>query len=114
MRVESTDPYEIQPDEPVVVLQEEFGFRLWIWLPGMTATALEEWWHALPSVLPYFFDPSSLPGKMCLVRTEAQRTQYHMLAQSNQHYLGHIHEDNDSVLIRPDQTRIRHRGFHTS
>ena len=111
MRVEKTEPYTIHPNEVVVLLIEEYGYRSWIWLPKMTGRALETWWSRLPSVNRYFFDPSSLPGKMCIVRTEVQRAQFHTLSQSGTYYRGHIHQDEDSHLVRPDNTFVFHRGY---
>ena len=114
MRVEKTEPYTIHPNEVVVLLIEEYGYRSWIWLPEMTETALEDWWHILPSVDLYFFDPSSLPGKMCIVQTERQYTQFRMLSESGRCYTGHIHEDDDSYLARPDNTSVFHQGRQTT
>ena len=47
-----------------IFLQEEYGYRHWLWETGMEADALIVWWSELPTVDKYFFDPRGLPGKL--------------------------------------------------
>ena len=49
-----------------VLLDEEYGYREWLWKTGMTAEQLTEWWTSLRSVSAFFFDPSQggMPGEM--------------------------------------------------
>tara|TARA_Y100000034_G_scaffold127135_1_gene179474 strand:- start:395 stop:823 length:429 start_codon:yes stop_codon:yes gene_type:complete len=47
-----------------VGLDEEYGYRMWVWQTGMTEAELIAWWEALPSVMPYFFSPEGLPGAL--------------------------------------------------
>merc|ERR1711959_48038 len=99
------DKIETGFDEAVTVfLEEEFGYRYWIWRTGMTPTRLIAWWKALPTVSPYF-DPSKggLPGELTLAGS----------AQISEPgwWTSHLHTDYDSWLIRPDGTVIRHKGF---
>ena len=47
-----------------VALDEEYGYRQWLWETGMTASELEAWWTALPSVRPFSFSPEGLPGTL--------------------------------------------------
>merc|ERR1711959_267666 len=99
------DKIETGFDEAVTVfLEEEFGYRYWIWRTGMTPTRLIVWWKALPTVSPYF-DPSKggLPGELTLAGS----------AQISEPgwWTAHLHMDNDSWLIRPNGTVIRHKGF---
>ena len=47
-----------------VFLEEECGYRYWLWETGMDADALMAWWSDLPAVDEYFFDPRGLPGKL--------------------------------------------------
>jgi hypothetical protein len=114
MRVESTSVYPLPPGELLVLLVEEYGYGYWLWIPYMTAAELEDWWRELPSVNPYFFDPSGLPGQMCVVHTPEQHAQFDTLRESNHHYTGHIHQDDDSFLARPDKSRIFHQGFQAA
>ncbi len=52
-----------------VMLDEEYGYREWLWKTGMTAEQLTEWWTNLTSVSAFFFDPSQsgMPGEMLQV-----------------------------------------------
>tara|TARA_B100001094_G_scaffold282235_1_gene294207 strand:+ start:695 stop:1168 length:474 start_codon:yes stop_codon:yes gene_type:complete len=50
-----------------VALDEEYGYREWIWETGMTAAELEAWWSAKQSLGAYFFSPVGLPGSMMQV-----------------------------------------------
>lgn len=50
-----------------VLLQEEYGYRLWVWETGMTAFELEAWWSSCESLHPYFFTPVGLPGDLIQV-----------------------------------------------
>ena len=36
-----------QSDQTVVLLQEEYGFREWVWWTGMSEKELIAWWSAL-------------------------------------------------------------------
>lgn len=47
-----------------VYLNEEYGYRQWVWETGMTRDQLIEWWTVLETVEPYFFDATKLPGKL--------------------------------------------------
>ena len=47
-----------------IFLQEEYGYRYWLWETGMDAGALMKWWCELPSVDAYFFSPRTLPGNV--------------------------------------------------
>lgn len=47
-----------------VFLEEEYGYRYWLWETGMDADALIVWWSKLTTVDKYFFDPRTLPGKL--------------------------------------------------
>jgi len=48
-----------------IFLQEEYGYRHWLWETGMDADALTKWWRNQRVGGPdYFFDPRTLPGKL--------------------------------------------------
>ena len=53
---------EADAEETVIFIEEEYGYRYWMWHTGMTRAALEEWWTSLDSVNAYFFSPLGLPG----------------------------------------------------
>ena len=49
----------------VVHVEEEYGYRDWLWVPDMTIDELRAWWQKLPTVAPFFFDgPVSFPGEI--------------------------------------------------
>ena len=50
-----------------VALDEEYGYREWIWHTGMTAAELTAFWEGLPTVKPYFMTPVGLPGELIQV-----------------------------------------------
>lgn len=47
-----------------VLLDEEYGYRTWVWETGMIASELEAYWTGLPSVLPFFHSIDNLPGDL--------------------------------------------------
>ena len=48
----------------MLLLDEEYGYRTWLWHTGMTPDELVAFWEGLESVMPYFFDPRKLPGTL--------------------------------------------------
>ena len=70
--------------EIVVLLEEEFGYRHWVWMPEMSAEELKEWWQAIPTVAPYFYDgPKAFPGQIHQIywETKYQRESEHCETQ---------------------------------
>ena len=56
------------PDNTVIVsLDEEYGYREWIWFTGMTPADLEAYWTGLTTVAPFFMTPVGLPGHLVQV-----------------------------------------------
>lgn len=47
-----------------VYLEEEYGYREWIWFTGMSAADLEAYWTGLASVNPFAMTPVGLPGEL--------------------------------------------------
>lgn len=54
-------------DNIIVSLDEEYGYREWIWFTGMTAADLVSYWTGLNSVSPFFATPVGLPGDLVQV-----------------------------------------------
>lgn len=51
-----------------VMLDEEYGYRTWIWHTGMTEEELVAWYGNLESVEPFFYNPDgTLPGTVTAV-----------------------------------------------
>jgi len=128
------------PQEIVVLLEEEFGYRHWVWIPEMSAEELKEWWQAIPTVAPYFYDgPKTFPGKVhriyyekdyvresehldatlekdefFFVQEGAGRTltpTSHSMRLPDKHWCAHVHMDCDSYLMTPDEEMIYHAGY---
>ena len=48
-----------------IFLEEEYGYRHWLWETCMDADSLIKWWRTGRAGGPdYFFDPRTLPGKL--------------------------------------------------
>lgn len=90
----------------VVLVNEEYGFRHWIWDTHMSKEALIEWWTNLATVEPYFFDPAKLPGNVRQVEEE----DFYQILEGNQEtpHL-HLHMDDDS-WFRLDGAILNHAG----
>jgi hypothetical protein len=108
-------------DTVKVFVEEEYGYRYWMWDTGMTPEALIAWWQALDTVHKYFFSPASLPGRMTEIavanRRDPSRKDYEAFFAAldaarlvAQGWDLHIHQDNDSDL-RHDGTTYTHAGF---
>ena len=111
----------------IVSLEEEYGYRHWVWKTGMTKQELKDWWEALETVSPFFYNPGeTLPGELIQVQSmsekfmeEADKTQDRetlekILAEGvhpSEGWTGHIHEDDDSCLCSPEGEFIFHRGM---
>ncbi|CAH0533134.1 hypothetical protein VST7929_00995 [Vibrio stylophorae] len=94
----------------LVLIDEEYGYRYWCWRPNMSAMALEAWWAALSSVEPYFMSPEPLPGEVWQIDVEQYEQQCERRAESQAYHL-HLHQDDDSVLTRPDGQPRYHLGW---
>jgi hypothetical protein len=92
------------PSNVSVLLDEEYGYRTWLWETGMTGEQLLDWWMRQTTMNDHFFDPSrSMPGKLKEVTPrEPQKGEW----------TGHIHMDDDSFLTSPDGRNHTHAG-HT-
>src|SRR4051812_10243382 len=104
------------PGKAVVALEEECGYRDWFWFSEMSCEELESWWSTLPTVSPYFYDPSKpedgaepLSGKLiqCCHRDEDKEhwAVFKLLAD----YQAHMHTDSDSYLEKT--VLIYHKGY---
>lgn len=91
-----------EPPQVIVLLEEEYGYRTWIWHTGMSEAEIVEWWKNLETVSPYFFTPVGLPG------TLKERDWDEDLPETT--WSGHIHEDGDSFLFHSRHGYIHHKG----
>jgi len=118
--------------KPLIRIEEEYGYRNWIWMPDMSEEEVIDWWKNLPSVGSFFYDgPRDLPGevfevyfdwedrdsnKFCLFRKgegrEIHQTSEFIDVPEGAWYM-HMHMDNDSILILDNDERIHHAGHVT-
>ncbi len=77
----------------------------------MSPTDLEEWWSKLESVEPYFMTPEPLPGDLYQAEDEDELDLFAELEKQSRYYSAHTHCDYDSVLLKPDKTKILHKGY---
>ena len=87
---------------PIVMIEEEYGYRYWIWEPRKTREELIEWWRAVESTDAYLFSPASLPGKVTQIRKVRQKSCL---------WYCHLHMNRDSFLKTPEGEFIDHKGY---
>jgi len=126
----------------VVLLEEEFGYRHWLWEPGLSAEELKAWWRAIPTVATYFYDgPIEFPGNVHQVYyepewrqssenmdTQLEKGEFIFVKEEGMRHLvplaetmklpddcwhAHLHVDCDSFLKPPDDECVRHAGYIT-
>lgn len=95
----------------LILLEEEYGYRRWFWFPDMPLVELESWWRNLETVDPYFMTPVPLPGDLYKAENEDEFDLFCELESSSNYHFAHIHCDDDSVLVKPDKTKIFHKGY---
>ena len=112
--------------EYVVHVEEEYGYRDWLWVPSMTIDELRVWWQKLPTVAPFFFDgPVNFPGEVHQIYFETATTfafvkegpgrvvtplHSDFLTLPKDALYMHIHEDEDSFLRIGDK-EYEHAGW---
>jgi hypothetical protein len=132
--------YREQGEHIMLLLDEEYGYRTWLWHTGKTADELVAFWEGLESVMPYFLDPRKLPGTLapawfgedaedglwsidpttlgweecdneaCCRSEHVAGTQVFVPHPKQQGWTGHIHQDDDSG-IGGDGITVRHKGY---
>lgn len=110
----------------VVCLDEEYGYRMWLWDTGMTVEELTRWWTEMATVSPHFMDPSkTLPGKLqrAYPVSETEVAVYRedladgtvdsgfLYVTTPKGWSAHLHEDDDSYLRVPTGETLHHKGF---
>ncbi len=124
----------------IVYIEEEFGYREWLWKPEMTREEIVSWWKAHASVNRYFYSgPKTFPGELQriyidfndkynsadvpfifvkelngeLIQTSDQTslTEYYKSERKNNLiWYMHLHTDGDSYLKTPEGEFIFHKG----
>ncbi len=119
----------VKPGEAVVTLSIEYGFKEYVWLPGMSCTELEKWWHRQHDfgnmIFTSHFD--FLPGKFYLENSRSYeygegRGDYYVcnnkvgiiidkLRASKLAYKCHFFCNDDSFLKTTSGRYIHHMGY---
>ena len=88
-----------------ILLEEEHGYRYWLWETGKEKQEILSWWAELETVNPFFFNPSkSLP----FGEVHSLDNDYHAELPETEAYM-HLHEDEDSFL-RVGEKLFLHKG----
>jgi hypothetical protein len=116
----------LKPDQPVVALDIEYGFKTYIWIPDMTCSELERWWlrqknvgkfYPLPAVDGVFLQDVSKCKETgdgywdYLSYDTLVWTTYNRVKNANLGYTCHLFCDDDSYLITPKNRFIHHMGY---
>ena len=90
----------------VVLVNEEYDYRHWLWLSGLTASELTEWWDNKP--ITGLCDPSKSFGGEWIGITEWWFDTALEICGSDV-WAAHFHEDDDSWLkvndVKPSRRR---------
>jgi hypothetical protein len=100
-----------------VFLNEEYGYKTWIWHPNMNEEEFTSWWESLTDsdVIKYYFNIHSLPGtlKEYIEKSpgNAQRREYGDPTSHRPYYYCHFHDVYDSYIsIGSENRRFRSRA----
>jgi len=95
-------------DMIVVNVEEEYGYRNWLWFTEMHAEELIEFWKEKKTVSDLFFHPEdgNLPGK--LIELDGYDS---LVKKINTKWSAHFHCDDDSWL-RNENEKYQHKGYH--
>ncbi len=114
--------------ELVVAIEEEYGFKYWIWFPGLSGVELESWWQAMDDVETFWRakpgtkerERIGWPGEF--IDAEVPENLYDLWAEfwKTAPYVSHIDmnlqddiERPDTYLKRRDGAVFIHRGATT-
>jgi hypothetical protein len=97
-----------------VFLNEEFGYRTYMWTPNMTQDEFVNWWDNLTDsdIIKYYFNLKSLPGTIKQVNVDDEGTsRVRLYGDPKSHtpeFYCHFHDVDDS-FIEIGETRIPYR-----
>ena len=94
----------------LVLLTEEYGYRLWFWFPNISEEKLLEWWKELESVDPYFMTPEPLDGWL-IQATDELCDVYIELDKKGEYISAHFHCDDDSYIKLINGEIVHHKGY---
>lgn len=98
----------LEAGQAAVLVDEEYGYRYWVWLPRMTNEELATYWEAIESMSEHYATKKTLPGNFSEITQEEWGEMLWMPEKGISKC--HVHEDCDSYLI-VDGEKIRHKGY---
>lgn len=100
-----------------VFLNEEYGYKTWIWTPNMTEDEFVSWWENLSEsdIIKYYFNINALPGTLKEYKDEtrgtALRREYGDPTSYRPTYYCHFHDVDDSYICMENATyRFKNRS----
>lgn len=100
--------------ELTVVLEEEYGFRSWLWFPGMTLPELTTWWREQERIAEYadgLQSPYALPGEVYLVESEEDANFWYDGFKDARLCKAWINSEDDSYLLTSDKRLVVDKAF---
>jgi len=99
--------------EITVVLEEDYGYREWIWFPKMALPELVQWWRIQENITDYSGRdlPYKLPGDMFLVETEEDDALWISGFRRRDCCKAWINSDKHSYLVTSERELVIDRGF---
>ncbi len=99
--------------ELTVVLDEDHGYRQFVWFPCMSLSQLVEWWTNQPEVTRYIGleNPYTLPGDIYPVETEEQDHLWASGFDRDDCCKAWLGTDSDSCLVTTNGELVIDQGF---
>jgi len=99
--------------ELTVVLEEDYGYRSWIWYPEMTLSQLIDWWSSQDHITRFIGPdlPYGLPGDLYSVETEEEDYLWASGYKRSDCCKAWLGADFDSCLITTNGDLIVDKGF---
>jgi hypothetical protein len=90
-----------------IFVNEEYGYKTWIWNPNMTEQEFVSWWESLTEtdIIKYYFNIKSLPGnikptkvKQIASTSESQARMAGDPKSYQPYYYCHMHDIDDTFM----------------
>lgn len=90
-----------------IFLNEEYGYKTWIWRPNMTEEEFVSWWESLTEtdIIKYYFNMKSLPGMLKPHTVKEVETTAESVARMpgdpksyQPYYYCHMHDIDDTFM----------------
>lgn len=99
-----------------IFLNEQYGYKCWIWNPNMTEEEFVSWWQGLSDsdIIKYYFNIKALPGSLKKFTEKtpgsAEKRERGDPTSHKPYYYCHFHDVHDSYIVIGSETyRFRSR-----